>query len=369
MRDRGISPGQAIAAAGVLAVFVLYLALTLAAASYTLGCDYLAYDGAARAWLAGRTPYDTAVTAAGSCGTYQYPPPFLLLIVPLTVLPPAAATWVFIIASAVCLPLAVLAMPVPAPARIVTLALAGTSWPVLFAVKVGALGPFLFLLFALAWRWLDRPARLAAVTALGTFAKVLPGLLGLWMLLTGRYRAASITVGIGVVVALPWLLLQPAVWWDYLAVERTITATVTSVPANFSPASLLFFAGIPMAAAQALGALHTIAVLALVVLIARRGSPDASLVVTAVASQVAAPVLWDHYTVVLFLAVAWLVSRRQLWVVIPAVAMNATFIAWLPPLTWVGSLDLAMVGVAAVDLLQRRRALASAPAAPTGALG
>ncbi len=368
MTARRINPGLVIAAAGVLAIFILYLWLTLAAASYTLGCDYLAYDGAARAWLAGRTPYDTAVTAAGSCGTYQYPPPFLLLIVPLTVLPPAAAMWVFIIASAVCLPLAVLAMPVPAPARIITLALAGTSWPVLFAVKVGALGPFLLLLFALAWRWLDRPARLAAVTALGTFAKVLPGLLGLWMLLTGRYRAAWITIGIGVVVALPWLLVQPAVWWDYLAVERTISTTVTEAPANFAPASLLYFAGLPMPTALALGGLHTLVVLALVVLVARRGSRDASLIVTAVASQVVAPVLWDHYTVVLFLAVAWLISRRQWWIAILATAMNAMFIAWLPPLTWVGSLDLAMAGVAAVDLLQRRRALASAPTAATGVL-
>jgi len=366
MTPRRLRPALLLATGGVLAVYLAYLGLTLATASYTLGCDYLAYDGAARLWLSGQTPYDVSVSSAGSCGTYQYPPPFLLLAAPFTLLSPSAATWVFIAGLSLCVPLAVLAMPVPVPARLITLGLAGTSWPVLFAIKVGALGPFLLLLFALAWRWLDRPARIAAATAIGAFAKVLPALLGVWMLLTGRWRAAAITVGMALAVAVPWLLLQPGVWRDYLAVERTIAATVVSAPANLSPASILYFAGLPLATAELLGTVHALVVLALVVLVARRGSPAASLIVAAIASQVIAPVLWDHYAVVLFLAVAWLGARRQWWILVPAVAMNATFVAWFPPLLWVGSLDLAIVGVIAVDWWESRRAPApiagSAPA-------
>lgn len=356
MKQPRLNQSLLLASAGVLVVCLVYLQLTLSTASYTLGCDYLAYDGAARAWLAGRTPYDVTVASAGSCGTYQYPPPFLLLIAPLTLLQPAAATWVFILGMALCIPLAVLAMPVPAPARLVTLALAGTSWPVLFAIKVGAIGPLLLLLFALAWRWLDRPVRLAATTAIGAFAKVLPALLGVWMLLTGRYRAAAISVALAAAVGLPWLLLQPSIWQDYLTVERTITATAISVGANFAPASLLYFRGVPEGWAQLGGVVHSVLVLALVVLAARRGSADASLIVAAVASQVVAPVLWDHYAVVLFLPVAWLVARRQWWILIPAVVMNATLIGLFPALLWVGSLDVAMLGVTVVDLRARRAA-------------
>jgi alpha-1,2-mannosyltransferase len=362
MTRRRPHPIMLIASGGVLAVYLVYLGLTVATASYTLGCDYLAYDGAARLWLSGSTPYDVHVSGAGSCGTYQYPPPFLLLAAPFTLLPPPAAMWVFIAGLALCLPLAVLAMPVPAPARLVTLALAGTSWPVLFAIKVGALGPFLLLLFALAWRWLDRPVRIAVVTVVGAFAKVLPALLGVWMLLTGRWRAAAVTIAIAAAVAIPWLLLQPGVWTDFLAVERIISATAISVPANYAPASILYFAGVPSALAQWLGTAHALVVLALVVLAARRGSSDASLIVAAIASQVIAPVLWDHYAVVLFLAVAWLTARRQWWIVVPAVAMNATFVGWFPPLLWVGSMDLAIVGVIAVDWWERRGVAAPLPA-------
>ena len=55
-----------IAVAIVLAIFGAYLAFTLANASYTLGCDYLAYDGAARRWLAGTSPYDAHRRGGGA---------------------------------------------------------------------------------------------------------------------------------------------------------------------------------------------------------------------------------------------------------------------------------------------------------------
>ena len=63
----------------------VYLYYTLSNASYTLGCDYLAYDDAARRWLAGARPYDLSITSTGDCGTYQYPPAFMLLVLPFLV--------------------------------------------------------------------------------------------------------------------------------------------------------------------------------------------------------------------------------------------------------------------------------------------
>ena len=339
----------------VLGVCGLYLAYALATAAGTFGCDYLTYDAATRLWLAGGDPYPTAVAEAGACGIFQYPPPFLLLVAPLTVLPPAAADWVWVAVLAACVPIAVLAMPVPPFTRLVVLALAGTSWPVLFAIRVGAIGPLLLLLFALAWRWLDRPRALAAATIAGGFAKVMPGLLVGWMLLTRRWRAAALIFAVAAAVSLAWFLVQPWLWLGFLGTERLIAAKVVSAPLNFSPASLAYFGGASVATAQLTGTVHATVVLVVVAVASLRRSPDASLIAFAIASQTVAPVLWDHYAVVVFLAVAWLLARRQWWAAVLGVAMNWMLILWFQPWQWLLLMDGAIAAVLAVDWLAARR--------------
>ena len=69
--------------------------------------------------------------------------------------------------------------------------LAGLSWPFAYAVKLGQVGPLLFLLFAIGWRWLDEPIRLGASAALGTAIKLQPGIIFVWAVLTGRFRAVG----------------------------------------------------------------------------------------------------------------------------------------------------------------------------------
>lgn len=347
---------------GLLTVLVLglcaaYLGFALATASTTFGCDYLTYDAAARAWLAGASPYPADVTAAGACGTFQYPPPFLLLVAPFTLFSPETANWLWVGMLTACMPLAVLAMPVPPAVRLVVLALAGTSWPVLFAIRIGAIGPLLLLLFALAWRWRDRPGRLAAVTVAGGFAKVMPGLLVVWMLLTRRRRAAALSVSLAAAVGVTWLVAQPGLWLDFLAVERAIADLVLRAPANVAPASLAYFGGLPEDAARLVGILHTGLVLLLAATAALRRSGDASLIVAAIASQAVAPVLWDHYAIVVLLAVAWLLARRQWWALVLGLAMNWMLILWFQPWQWTLLMDLAMVAVVAVDWREARRGL------------
>lgn len=329
----------------VLAMVGAYLFFTLSNASYTLGCDYLAYDAAARRWLVGGAPYDLSITQTGSCGTYQYPPAFLLAIAPLTWLSPEAATWVWIGICVVCLFGAVALMPVPFEVRLVTLALAGTSWPMMFAIKVGALGPLLLLVFVLAWRWLDRPLRLALSVGIGALVKLQPALLLLWMALTGRWRAMLMTIGIGAVVLTAGFLLDGRSWLDFFTVTRTLSGSALAVPANFAPASIAYFAGASEGLAQAIGVAHTLGVLILVVIASRRADGDASLLVTAVASQIVSPVMWDHYIVVLFLPIAWLLARRQYWVLAIGVALNAMFVLLVPPILYVVAMDAVMVAV------------------------
>ena len=53
--------------------------------------------------------------------------------------------------------LGVALLPVSRDVRWLVVLLAGLSWPFAYAVKLGQVGPILFLCFAIGWRWMDRP--------------------------------------------------------------------------------------------------------------------------------------------------------------------------------------------------------------------
>jgi hypothetical protein len=347
----------------VLLVYLAYLATALASARQSFGCDYLTYDVAARAWMAGANPYPTAVSEAGTCGIFQYPPPFLLAVVPFTLLAPDVANWAWVGMLSACIPLAVWAMPVPPLTRLIVLALAGASWPALFAIRIGAVGPLLLLLFALAWRWRDRPGRLAAVTLIGGFAKLMPGLLVGWMALTRRPKAALLTAVGAVGLTGLWFLAQPQAWFDFLRVEGDVSRLVVRAPLNMAPSALAYFGGSSTAAAQLVGVVHLVVVLGVAAFAALRCRSEASVIVAAIASQAVAPVLWDHYAIVVYLAVAWLLARRQWWGAAFGVAMNWMLILWFQPWQWVVLMDGAILAVVVVDLVRQSSEPGSVPAA------
>src|SRR5439155_1659949 len=102
------------------------------------------------------------------------------------------------------------------------------SWPFLFAVKVGQVGPFLLLVFAAGWRWLDRPAVVGAVTALGAAIKLQPGLLVVWLALTRRWLglAAAIVVG-GVIAVITTVVVGPGAWSDVVTLTLRVGNATT----------------------------------------------------------------------------------------------------------------------------------------------
>src|SRR5262245_22527584 len=85
-------PSRALPVLAV-AVFITFLAMTLAIAGPTLGYDFLAYHAAAARALAGGSSYDLDFSSAGASGLFYYPPTFLPLIVPFGALDPVVATW------------------------------------------------------------------------------------------------------------------------------------------------------------------------------------------------------------------------------------------------------------------------------------
>jgi Glycosyltransferase family 87 len=348
---------DAVLPVGSLLLLAAMLALILSAAGNTLGYDFEAYAGAARRLINGERLYDAGASAAGGFGIYLYPPPFAVAITPLLLLPDAVARWVWVLAMGCCLPLGANLMPVRRDVRWKIVCLGALSWPFLYSVKLGQVGPLLFLLFAAAWRWMDRPWAVGVATALGTLVKVQPALLGVWAVATGRWRAAVVAVGVGVAAAAAATLFTgPSAWATYADLVRGLGGSF-STGHNFAPGAVAHLAGASDAVAAAVQ-LASVGLAAAALLAAFRwASPTASLQVTIVASQLLSSPLRDHYAMLLLLPVAWLVSRGRTWAaVIPLLGWIALF-ADDTAATWpaVASIPLTFFGVLALLLWEAYR--------------
>ena len=185
-------------------VFVLGIAATLAAAGETLGYDFKAYHAAAspgpqgpvsiRPFVRSRrglravllSPDVPAVRPAVRAASRRRPRPSHGL---------HSCSRAFLAA--------LLVMPIMTRTRCWILLVAGLSWPVVYNIKLGQVGPLLLLLFAVAWRGLDRPWVFGIASALGTGVKVQPGILLGWAILRRRWHAAlAVIVSLIVLVAI-----------------------------------------------------------------------------------------------------------------------------------------------------------------------
>jgi hypothetical protein len=215
-----------------------------AAQSGTLGFDFLAYHQAGERVLAGQPLYDPTVMTTGGFGLFYYPPPFAIAALPFGLLSESAATWLWLALSVAMLVGAIWLMPVRPVVRWGTLLLAGLSWPVAYALKLGQVGPLLMLLFAIGWRWRERPAVLGVAGALGALIKIQPGIVLAWAFLTGRWRAVAIgaLVVVAAAVAATFLVGGPSIWPDYLVLLRNVNNPITT-PHNFTPGAVVFQLG------------------------------------------------------------------------------------------------------------------------------
>ena len=342
--------------AGSISLLVLMIGLVLAAAGKTLGYDYTCYEGAARHLLDGKPIYDNAFSiSVGTCpGTYTYPPAFAVVLVPWLVFGGAAAG-LWCVAMAGCFLAGVALLPVRSDVRWVVVIVAALDWPLLYAVKLGQVEPLLFLGFAAAWRFMDRPAVVGAATAIGALIKVQPGLLGLWALATRRYRAAAVAVvGALAVAGAATIFTGLGAWATYFDLVRGLGGNY-STPHNFAPGAVAHLAGASDAVSAAVQLASVGVAVAALLAAYRWASPVASLQVTIVASQLLSSPLRDHYAVLLLLPVAWLVSRGRVWAAfVPALGWIGLFAtadsaSWPAvasiPLTFFGVLGLLMVEV------------------------
>jgi glycosyl transferase family 87 len=354
--------GLAAAALPAIAIglFVLTVGATLAVAGDTLGYDYLAYDAAARRLIAGQPLYDTSFAAAGSFGLFYYPPPFVLLVLPFAVLPSTAATWAWIGVLVLAFLAGVAVLPVSRTVRWLVVLAAAIQWPFVYALKLGQVGPLLFLCFAIGWRWLDQPVRLGSSAAAGALIKVQPGILVAWAALTGRWRAAIVSIVVMAAVAVVTTLLTGlGAWFDFLDLVRRVSDPITT-DKNFTPGAVAYQLGADRPLAVAIQVASTAAVAVAVVVSARSAPADASFLLAVVASQLVSPILWDHYLMLALLPMAWLLERRHLWAwLIPALT-SIPLLGITPAIGYLAALVVALLGPWAVSVMAPRNPVVAA---------
>jgi hypothetical protein len=356
---------EAFVPVGSLVLFGLMIGLVLGTARATLGYDYQCYEGAAQALRDGRPIYDNAFSiAVGTCpGTYTYPPPFAAALVPwLSLGEWAAGLWCLLMAALFLAGVALL--PVRRDVRWLLVIVAALDWEVLYAVKLGQVEPILFLGFAAAWRWMDRAAVVGTVTAVGTLIKVQPALLGVWAIVTGRYRAVGVAVLVAAALAaIGTIFTGIAAWGTYVDLVRSLGGTFTT-PHNFAPGAVAVQAGTSVDVATVIQ-LGSVALAAAALLAAwRYASAELSFMVTIVASQLLSAPLRDHYAVLLLLPTAWLVQRGRTWAVVFPLAGWFALFAGKGGWTWLATASIpvtffAVLAVLLWEALQDRRALAA----------
>jgi hypothetical protein len=343
-------------------VFAAGLGLTIAVAGDTLGYDFHAYHAAVLRLLAGQPPYDLNYDIAGPYGLFLYPPTFIPLVLPWGLLPADVATWTWTAGLIATFATGVAVLPVRRSVQWWTVLLAGLSWPFVYAVKLGQVGPLLFLLFAVGWRWMGRGPVLGATGALGAAIKIQPGLILAWALLTRRWTA--VLWGALVLVALAVLATLVAgigAWGDFLVLIGRVSDPITT-PHNFTPGAVAYQMGVPRDTAALIQWTSMAAAATVVVVTALRMGAVPSYLVAVIASQLLSPILWDHYALLLLLPVAWMLDRGHWWAAVFVLVTPVLAVGQLPPWVYPVAFWACLVAVVVTGLPRSR--VASGSAAP-----
>ena len=319
-----------------IALFALFVALAVgaSAAAGTLGFDFLAYHAAASRVLGGGPLYDMSFAETGGFGLFYYPPTFGPLVLPFGLLSEMVAVWSWTALLVVAFLLGIAVLPVPVTVRWVILLLGALSWPVAYAIKLGQVGPILFLLFAIGWRWMGSPTAVGLSGALGAAIKIQPGIVLAWAVLVGRWRAVVVgAVALGVLAGLGTAFGGIGVWADFLTLVVRVSDPI-GTDHNVTPGAVAYQLGIPHGVAASIQLVNIGLAAFLVVVAARRATPAAGYLIAVVASQLVSPILWEHYAMLLLLPVAWLLERRVWWASLVPLATPTLLLPIIPPVAY-----------------------------------
>jgi len=280
----------------------------------TVQDDAVAYDfrvffGAAEAVLRGDSPYPPLHDAGAVIArSFVYPPLTALAAIPLTVLPFQAAG-LLVQAGLVVAILATLYVLGVADWRCYGIVL---LWPpVLSAIQTGSVTILLVLAAALAWRYRDRTAASALAVGIGLAVKTILWPLVVWQAAGRRYAAAVLScVSCAALVLLSWAVIGFAGFADYPDLLRRLERVVGDD--SYTAYIVGLDLGLPSAVARAAWLALGLALLASVIVLARRGEDRSAFMVAIAASLALTPIVWLHYFALLAVVVALAKPRLAL---------------------------------------------------------
>jgi alpha-1,2-mannosyltransferase len=249
--------------------------------------------------LHGRTPYvapDPSLLATDD--RFVYPTPFAVPFIPFAAVrePVAAVAFFCLSVGAVLAALWFLGVR---DRRCYGVALIGM--PVMSALGLGTVGPFLLLLVALGWRYREHAAA-GVVLALAAAAKLFLWPVLVWLVVTRRWRAAAAaTVTLGMLL-LAWLALDPTGMRRYPQTVRALNDVQRWK--SYSPQSLVLSTGLPVPIADVVVVVLALAAVAAIVVAARRGDERHAFGVAVIGALIATPILWLHYLILLRVPIA-----------------------------------------------------------------
>ena len=321
--QRRMLAGTALAAIGAL---WLVAAASLMAGGEGWGYDYRAYADAAGRLDATGTLYQPETLEGpyrpGPFGLYMYAPPLGVAIGPLADLELDTAVTLWFVLHALALAGACALMPVERWIKLAMFGMAALSYAVVRDLALGNVSVLLLLPLAAAWRWLDRPAG-AVAQAVAMAVRPTLGVLLVWQLLRRQWRAVGWTIGAGLVLvalSLPFVGLDG--YRDYLTVLANLEG-VTGVERNYDISSTALELGLGESLAE-LTLLVGYALAIAAIGLSLRRERELGFVVTASASVLLSPLLWDHYLAMLVLPAAFLAARGHSW------GLALPLLSWLP---------------------------------------
>ena len=323
--------------------------------------DFGIFRTAALKVIHGSSPYVAPhVSAYLHYDRFVYPPVAALLFAPFAAVPSGPSRVLMFAAGLAAVLLALRILRVQ-DWRCYGIAL--ISAPSINSVALGALTSFLLLGAAICWRYRDNAAVAGVATALTALLKLFLWPLGVWLVVTRRWRAAIVCAVAGLVLLLGgWAIIGFAGLRSYPNILHVLQQV--EIPVSYSLVGLFGLSG---GAATALtAALSLIGIVAIWAAARGEGGDRRAFAVAIFVSLLATPLLWMHYLLLLFVPIAFYRPRLSgLWFL--------PLVLWLTPSsnshgdTWRIVLALAVIAVVAARTLfasEARPALSRADVAP-----
>jgi Glycosyltransferase family 87 len=277
----------------------LLATLVVAAGSRDLALDFRdSYLPAAQSLLDVGSPYAINDRSPdGISGVYLYPPQLAFALVPVTVLSTNVAAFVAFLVALAALMGALALLGVRDIRCFAILLVWAPAWQALQMANVSAL---LVLALALVWRYRDHVWRSGAVLGLAASLKLFLWPMLVWALASSRPRVAGCAVAVGFSVT---IVSWAAIGFDGLTAYPDLLRSVGEQP-SYSIGAVVENLGYAPIVGYVLSSVVGWTLLALAVVLARRGDDVRAFTLAIAAALALTPILWWHYLALLVVPLA-----------------------------------------------------------------